>query len=151
MKFERVLQFLSFFSAYTIDVALKFTAAYEFRQYILIKGGYGAGIKSEPFFKAGNQAFGEYQVTDTGSGGYCFGKRIQIEHTAAGGKGKNRLFRFFRRGEFRFKVILDDVAIPGLGPADILTALGSTGTDAGRKAAVRGDMEDVGMRGGQSM
>ena len=120
-------QFLPFLSPDPIDMPFKITIIDQFCQHILHKGGNGAGIKSQILPKYLGKVLGKHHIANTQRRGNGLGEGIQIDDTVVFGQSKQGLRRLGGNGEFRFKIVLNDVPISLFRPADIFVPLGGCG------------------------
>ena len=70
-----LLRFSSF-SSHSVDMPFEIAGGDQFRQHILLKGGYSTGVKTEFFLERRQELFGKYHVAHTYGGGNGFGKGV---------------------------------------------------------------------------
>jgi hypothetical protein len=64
-------------------VAFKVSAVQELCEDILLKGGYGAAVKTKPEFKGRQEIPGNHHIADTEGRRDCAGEGVQVEHIPA--------------------------------------------------------------------
>lgn len=119
-----LIQLFSFVSSDTVDVPLKVSVIDQFGEQVLHKCRNRAGIESELFLEGSNEVLGKYHITDSERGRDRFGEGIQIDHIIPVRERKQCFRRLGGNGKFRFKIILDDIAVSLLRPTDVLVEFG---------------------------
>ena len=87
-------------SSDSVDMPLKITAVNELCNNKLLKGGNGAGVKSELFLKCFNELFGKHHIAHTQGGRNGFREGVKIDYVILFCKRKERFLRLCRYREF---------------------------------------------------
>ena len=133
----------SFVSPYLVYVPFEIAVLEQPCNYVLLKGGHGAGIKAEAVFKFTDKPLRQNHISDTQGGGNGFGKGVQVYYVILIGKRKQRVLRLCGNGKLGFKIILDNVSVARVRPADVFVPFACRCRNARGIASVRRGVNDV--------
>ena len=109
LLFLAARELLALIAAHLVDVPLKIAVREQPCHDVLLEGGHGAGVKTEPSVKFRDELLGQNHITESQRGGDSFGKGVEIDHFALRREREKCVLGLGGDRKFGFKIILNNV------------------------------------------